>query len=81
MGKEERLWSTTLSALVAAIPALMIGYTFAFPSSAILDLTTDKAGLPEDYWLSLDLAEIFAVRYRNFPPSETCAVTAYFIIV
>lgn len=63
MGNEERLWSTTLSALVAAVPALMIGFTFAFPSSAIIDLTTETAGLPEDYLFSLALADIFAVRY------------------
>lgn len=59
--RDERLWTTGLSALVASIPALMIGYTFAFPSSAILDLTEDKAGLPEDYRFSLALADIFAV--------------------
>ena len=67
MGKTERLWATTLSSLVAAIPALMIGFTFAFPSSAILDLTAETAGLPEDYRFSLDLADIFAVRSRNKP--------------
>lgn len=66
MGTEERLWSTTFSSLVAAIPALMIGYTFAFPSSAILDLTSDEtADLPENYRFSLALADIFAVRFRN----------------
>ena len=62
MGKtEERLWTTGLSALIASIPALMIGYTFAFPSSAILDLTEDDAGLPEDYRFSISFADIFAV--------------------
>ena len=58
---EERLWSTSVSALIASIPALMIGYTFAFPSSALLDLTEDNAGLPEDYQFSLSLSDIFAV--------------------
>lgn len=57
----ERLWSTSVSALVASIPALMIGYTFAFPSSALLDLTEDRAGLPEDYRFSISFSEIFAV--------------------
>lgn len=61
ISKEERLWPTCLSALVASIPALMIGYTFAFPSSALLDLTEDCAGLPEDYRFSLALADFFAV--------------------
>ena len=69
MGKysstEERLWSTALSSLVAAIPALMIGYTFAYPSSALLDLTEDNAGLPEDYRFSVLLADIFAVSFRH----------------
>ena len=65
MGTEERLWPTTFSSLVAAIPALMIGYTFAFPSSAILDLTSETADLPENYRFSLALADIFAVRFRN----------------
>ena len=62
---EERLWSTSLSAVVASIPALMIGYTFAFPSSAILDLTEDKADLPEDYRFSHSLADIFAVNHTS----------------
>jgi hypothetical protein len=65
MGKEERLWPTALCSFVAAIPALMIGYTFAFPSSAILDLTAETAGLPENYRFSIALADIFAVRFRN----------------
>ena len=61
MGKTgERLWTTGISALVASIPAFMIGYTFAFPSSAILDLTDDAAGLPEDYRFSLSFSDIFA---------------------
>lgn len=64
VNKRERLWSTSISALVASIPALMIGYTFAFPSSAILDLTEDRAGLPEDYWFSRSFSETFAVRLR-----------------
>lgn len=58
---KERLWSTSISALVASVPALMIGYTFAFPSSALLDLTEDRAGLPEDYQFSMSFSEIFAV--------------------
>ena len=62
MGNEERLGPTAFSSLVAAIPALMIGYTFAFPSSAILDLTTESAGLPENYRLSIHLSDTFAVR-------------------
>ena len=61
ISKEERLWPTSISALVASIPALMIGYTFAFPSSALLDLTEDSAGLPEDYRFSIGLADVFAV--------------------
>ena len=73
MGKAERLWPTALSASVAAIPALMIGFTFAFPSSAILDLTADSAGLPEDYRFSLALADIFAVRTRNH--AQRCIFT------
>ena len=65
MSKEERLWPTGVCSLVAAIPAVMIGFTFAFPSSAILDLTAENAGLPEDYRFSIALADIFAVRFHN----------------
>ena len=61
MGRGERVGPTAFSSLVAAIPALMIGFTFAFPSSAILDLTAETAGLPENYRLSIHLADTFAV--------------------
>ena len=60
-GTRERVWSTAVSAIVASIPALLLGYTLGFPSSALLDLTEDDAGLREDYQLTLLLSDLFAV--------------------
>lgn len=34
----QRLWSTTLIALVAALTALIGGYTIGYPSSSLIDL-------------------------------------------
>ena len=64
----ERLWTTTLASLVAAVPALLVGYTLGFASSALLDLTGDAAaGIPRDYVFSSAVADVFAVSYsRNF---------------
>ena len=63
----ERLWATALAALVAAVPALLVGYTIGFPSSALLDLTGDPAaGIPSDYVFSSTLADVFAVNQSTF---------------
>ena len=50
----ERVWSTCVSTLVASIPALLIGYTIAFPSSAVLVLM-------KDYQFSTQLLDVFGV--------------------
>ena len=42
--------------------AVLGGYTLAFPSSALLDLTGDVEGLPKDYRFNTLLSELFAVR-------------------
>ena len=34
----QRLWSTTIVALLAALTSLFAGYTLAYPSSALIDL-------------------------------------------
>ena len=60
----ERIWSTCLSTLVASIPALLIGYTIAFPSSALLVLMDGwrEGHLPsKDYQFDTELADIFSV--------------------
>lgn len=64
----ERLWTTALASLVAAVPALLVGYTLGFSSSALLDLTGDAAaGIPKDYVFSSAVADVFAVsHHRNF---------------
>ena len=60
----ERLWSTAIAAFVASIPALLVGYTLGFPSSALLDLTGNgTADIPSSYVFSSTLGDIFAVRH------------------
>ena len=56
-----RLRLTILAATIASIPSLLGGYTIAFPSSALLDLTGDVV-LPKDYRFNTHLSELFAVR-------------------
>ena len=60
----ERRWSVGLSALIAAIPAHLIGITLGYPSNTILDLSGDATELPPDYLLSTSilLLSLFAVR-------------------
>ena len=58
----QRLWSTAVSAFVVSIPALLVGYTIGFPSSALLDLTGDEGDLPKDYQFTTLLSDLFAVR-------------------
>ena len=58
-----RLWSTALSAFVVSIPALLVGYTLGFTSSALLDLTGDAADVPEAYRFSGLVSDLFAVSY------------------
>lgn len=61
-GRRERVWTTTLASLVASIPAVIVGYTIAFSSSALLDLTGDLApGIPSGYGFSSALSATFAV--------------------
>ena len=58
----ERRWSVGLCTLVSTLLAFLMGYTIAFPSSAILDLTGEAKELPPDFLLSTLLLSIFAVR-------------------
>ena len=58
----QRLWSTAVSAFIASIPALLVGYTIGFPSSALLDLSGDTGDLPKDYQFTTLLSDLFAVR-------------------
>ena len=63
-----RVWSTCLSTIVACIPALLVGYTIAFPSSAVLVLMDGwKEGrLPgKDYQFSTELSSVFGVRFSG----------------
>ena len=53
----ERLWATGISATVAAIPALLVGYTLGYPSSTLSELTA----LPSDFRFSDLLASLFGV--------------------
>ena len=53
----ERLWSTTISAFIASIPALLVGFTIGYPSPALLDL----GDLPEDFRFNTLLSDLFGV--------------------
>ena len=53
----ERLWATAISASVAAIPTLLVGYTLGYPSSAIPQLQA----LPPGRQFSDLLAALFGV--------------------
>ena len=55
----ERLWSTTVSALIASIPALLVGFTIGYPSPALLDL----GDLPEDFRFNTLLSDLFGVSF------------------
>ena len=58
----ERLRTTAVAACIAAVPSLMVGYTLAFPSSALLDLTSTNSDLPASYRFHDTLVEVFAVK-------------------
>ena len=58
----ERRWSVGISSFIAAILALLIGFTIGFPSNAILDLTGEATELPPEYLLPTSLLSVFAVR-------------------
>ena len=53
----ERVWATAISSTVAAIPALLVGYTLGYPSSTLMELTA----LPSDFRFSDLLASLFGV--------------------
>ena len=65
--RRERLWSTGVSSLVASIPALLIGYTIAFPSSALPVLMGGWAEgrLPgREYQFNTRLSDLFGVSVK-----------------
>lgn len=53
----ERVWATAISAFVAAIPTLLVGYTVGYPSSTIPDLQA----LPPGRQFSGLLSALFGV--------------------
>ena len=58
----ERKWSISAASLIAALPALLLGLTLAYPSNAILDLTGEATELPSEFFFSsLLLLSVFAV--------------------
>ena len=61
--QKERLFPSFVSALIVSISSAVMGYTFAFSSSAILELTEGVQNLPKDYRFSTILSEAFAVSY------------------
>ena len=57
----ERRWSVSVSSVIAAIPALLLGITLGYPSNAILDLTGEATELPREYLLSSLMRSVFVV--------------------
>ena len=57
----ERRWSVGISSFIAAILALLMGFTIGFPSNAILDLAGEATELPSEYLLPTSLLSVFAV--------------------
>ena len=55
----QRLWATFLSAVVASLPALLVGCTLGFPSGALLDLI-DLEDRP-DFKFNSILSDVFGV--------------------
>ena len=55
----ERLWSTTISALIASIPALLVGFTIGYPSPALLELRARE--VPDDFRFTTLLSDLFGV--------------------
>jgi len=64
----ERLWATGISATVAAIPALLVGYTLGYPSSTLSELTA----LPSDFRFSDLLASLFGVSVEENMTMHVC---------
>ena len=60
---DERQWATVVFSLISPIPMLLTGFTAAFPSSAVLDLTGEATEFPNDFFLSTLLISIFVVSY------------------
>ena len=75
----ERKWSVVVSSVVAAIPALLLGITLAFPSNVIPDLTGEATELPQDFFLSTPLLSAFAVSsgQRNNVKLSNWSIEAY----
>ena len=57
----ERKWSITLTAVVAAMPAFLLGLTLGYPSNAILDLTGEASELPPEFFFSEQILSVFTV--------------------
>jgi len=76
----ERLWATTIFVTVSAVPALLVGYTLGFSSSALLELT-DK-NLPLDRQFSDLLSSLFGVskQKRNNFSKKFCYIQTAFIL-
>lgn len=74
LSTSERCWSTAIVAFIVPIPIFLMGFTFAFASSATLDLTGDATELPPGYILPTHLISIFVV-------SGVCPVASRVVLV
>ena len=55
----ERLWAVTVSSTIAAIPALLVGFTIGYPSPVLLDLQGDS--VQENQRFNALMADLFGV--------------------
>ncbi len=55
----ERVWSSAVSSLIAAIPALLVGFTIGFPSPVLTELTADS--VDQKYKFDYLMSDLFAV--------------------
>ena len=73
LSTKERCWSTAIVAFIVPIPIFLMGFTFAFASSATLDLTGDATELPPGYILPTHFISIFVV--SGLSGSFSCGVS------
>lgn len=64
----QRLWSTTLAAMIASISSLLGGYTLGFASPALLQLNYNH--VPTEYHLKDAALAMFAVSQRQLVPNN-----------
>ena len=60
----ERRWSVGISSVIAASLGLLLGFSIAFASNAILDLAGEAPELPSEYLFPTSLLSVFIVSIK-----------------